>query len=212
MTAWYRENELGTIEQSAATEKHEYFNQTLDLSFGTLFPGRAEAEELEVETEAAVESVPTFISNRHDILEGVSTEEKSRLAEEEIHAHPAEWTESNSKEQPSVTENSFDDIFEGFHKYVLVMDYLCTVIKKFWRIAAAGAMPIPLAGWLTSAGFAQRKAICQVDHDHGGANLEFLLRNHAQKKANIPIATGRDLSIDEAAKPGRDPLYKNSPA
>jgi len=88
------------------------------------------------------------------------------------------------------------------------MDYLFAVIKKYWRMVAAGSMPIPLAAWLTSAGFAQMQRICRVYYE-AGVTHEDLLQEYVQKKARLQIQTRNDLTMDEAARSGHDPLYKN---
>lgn len=208
MTQWYREHELRSVSEQGATQKHEYFNNTLDLAFRTLFPEQVETETLEVDTEAKIEPEPRPPSNRFDLLEGLSMEERSNLTEDEIQAHLAEWAESNSKEQSRIIDDPFDEIYE-FHRFALEMDYLCVVIKKFWRTAATGAMSIPLAGWLTSAGFARVQHLIQVYHDVGGVDLQVFIQQYVQKKAQLQIITGQDLLREEAERSGYKPLSKN---
>ncbi len=206
MTAWYQETELASDTVSSETSRHEYFNKTLDLAFKRLFPDSGTIE-TEVDREAASETPDTPFSNAFDILGRVPTEDESNLTEEEIQTLLADWSATNSKQQSEIIDDPFDDIFQ-FHRYVLDMDYLCTVIKTYWRMVATGSMAVPLAAWLTSAGFAQIQRICQVYHEEGITH-EVLLREYLQKRARLQIQTGNDLTINEAARSGHDPLYKN---
>src|SRR6266480_550759 len=206
MTAWYQETELASDTVSSETSRHEYFNKTLDLAFKRLFPDSGTIE-TEVDREAASETPDTPFSNAFDILGRVPTEDESNLTEEEIQTLLADWSATNSKQQSEIIDDPFDDIFQ-FYRYVLDMDYLCTVIKTYWRMVATGSMAVPLAAWLTSAGFAQIQRICQVYHEEGITH-EVLLREYLQKRARLQIQTGNDLTINEAARSGHDPLYKN---
>ncbi|KAK3622516.1 hypothetical protein LTR56_022145 [Elasticomyces elasticus] len=193
MTAWYRANELGDENDTSQTARHEHFTQTLRKVSNSASVDGLEAEET--------------ISNGFGLLEDAPTEPPSKLSDAEIKSHLDEWANSNLENRSAIKDDPFDEIYE-LYIYVLEMDYMATVLKKYWSMAAEGTMPIVLAAWLTTAGYTAHCNICEVYQNAGGIGHQFLLQQYMQKKARMQIKTGQDMSIVEAERSGHVPLYK----
>ncbi|KAK3628344.1 hypothetical protein LTR56_017543 [Elasticomyces elasticus] len=203
MTAWYRANKLGDENDTSQTARHEHFTQTLSSAYTTLFP------EGKVSKSASVDGLEAeqTISNGFGLLEDAPTEPPSKLSDAEIKSHLDEWANSNLENRSATKDDPFDEIYD-LYIYVLEMDYMATVLKKYWSMAAEGTMPIALAAWLTTAGYTAICNICEVYQNAGGIGHQFLLQQYMQKKARMQIKTGQDMSIVEAERSGHVPLYK----
>ncbi|KAK5714859.1 hypothetical protein LTR17_016969 [Elasticomyces elasticus] len=147
------------------------------------------------------------ISNGFGLLEDAPTEPPSKLSDAEIKSHLDEWANSSLENRSAIKDDPFDEIYD-LYIYVLEMDYMATVLKKYWSMAAEGTMPIALAAWLTTAGYTAICNICEVYQNAGGVSHQFLLQQYMQKKARMQIKTGQDMSIVEAERSGHVLLYK----
>ncbi|KAK5710190.1 hypothetical protein LTR17_019080, partial [Elasticomyces elasticus] len=203
MTAWYRANELGDENDTSQTARHEHFTQTLSSAYTTLFPEGKLSKSASVD---GLEAEQT-ISNGFGLLEDAPTEPPSKLSDAEIKSHLDEWANSSLENRSAIKDDPFDEIYE-LYIYVLEMDYMATVLKKYWSMAAEGTMSIALAAWLTTAGYTAICNICEVYQNAGGVGHQFLLQQYMQKKARMQIKTGQDMSIVEAERSGHVPLYK----
>jgi hypothetical protein len=206
MTAWLRESELSQGLDSTNTLKHEHFNETLALAFKTLFPEGTVAEIAEAEgQEMSGASTPVF-SNRFDVLAELLIDKESELTNEEIKAYIDHLAASEPDSQSRIQDDPLEEILE-FHRYVEEMDFICSVVKQYWRMAAAGGMPISLAGWLTSAGFSAMQNICNVYRERGRITHAILLQEYLLKKSRMNIQ-GIDVAVIEAERSGHNPVYK----
>lgn len=91
------------------------------------------------------------------------------------------------------------------HMYVLEMDAICSAAKHFWKLATDGDMPVPLAAWLTTAGFTSMKRISEVISPAIGGHRG-LVSLYCNKKAQLGIA-GVDVAKQEVANSGENPSY-----
>ncbi|KAK5717400.1 hypothetical protein LTR15_009294 [Elasticomyces elasticus] len=189
--------------RTTQTARHEHFTQTLSSAYTTLFPGGKVSKSASVDGLEADETV----SNGFGLLEDAPTEPPSKLSDAEIKSHLDEWANSNPENRSAIKDDPFDEIYE-LYIHVLEMDYMATVLKKYWSMAADGTMPIALAAWLTTAGYTAICNICEVYQNAGGIGHQFLLQQYMQKKARMQIKTGQDLSIVEAERSGHVLLYK----
>lgn len=139
---------------------------------------------------------PLFL-NSFEPLQDSPTDKPSTLSDTEMQAYHEQWAEANPEKRSTIADDPFDEIFERY-RYVLEMDNMATMVKKYWHMAARGEMPIPLAAWLTSAGFYGVELLCEAYQDVAGVSSEVLATTYIQKKAQMQIKTGQDLSVKEA--------------
>lgn len=127
MTAWYRKHELGT--ETDDTRRHEFFTETLDKAYKALCGGRPQdaTEEHVFEPTEPPESV---FAISFGPLEDLPTDKASSLTDAELQEHLNSWAELNSKPQSRIVDDPFDEVCP-LPRYVLEMDYMATVVKKY---------------------------------------------------------------------------------
>lgn len=205
MTAWFRATELDDEDDTVETARHEHFTSTLDAAYNTLFP---DGPPVQPTTALAAGATKPVVSNTFDLLVDVPTDKPSNLSDAEIQAFLDELAESNLESRSAIKDDPLDELYD-LYIYVLETDYVASVVKKYWSMAADGTMPIPLAAWLTTAGFSAIYRFCEVYQNVAGVSHEILLKQYLQKKSRLQIKTGSDLSEAETKRSGHVTMYKD---
>ncbi|OJD29098.1 amidohydrolase 3 protein [Diplodia corticola] len=204
ITEWYRQRETIDPTVQPGNEKHAFFNDALATAYALMFPDEdkpAAHVEPKPSKNSAVGLKPS--KNFFDVL--------ANIPEEEPGSPVLELAERNVPEDvPEPPEYVFvdDPLAEilDLHLYVLEMDALVSATKQFWKLAANGDMPVPLAAWLTTAGFASTKRLCDLVTPAIGGHRA-LLYHYTSKRADLGIS-GLDVSEGMAKKTGETPVYK----
>ncbi|KAH7028640.1 hypothetical protein B0J12DRAFT_745494 [Macrophomina phaseolina] len=212
LNEWYRQFEHGDPRAQEQNESHEYFNDTLAKAYDLIFSGEAKPSA----ESGQRPSQPETAAAKHETEQHVDTDLKPArsfyeiLAEIEQHesdSPTAELPEPDLSDVPEPKEYVIEDdpLAEilDLHMYVLEMDSICSAAKHFWKLAAEGSLPIPLAAWLTSAGFMSLKQLSGVISPAIGGHRG-LVRLYAERKAKLGIA-GVDISKKKADKSRQNP-------
>ena len=119
MTAWFRENEIGSDGDTAETAKHEHFTKTISLAFNTLFPGDVAAVSTPPDQISDPELATPLFSNSFGPLESLPTDKPSTLADAKI---LNEWADSNMDNRSTIVDDPFDEIFELYRYAQIKME------------------------------------------------------------------------------------------
>ncbi|KAL0258024.1 hypothetical protein SLS55_007195 [Diplodia seriata] len=208
ITEWYRQREAIDPTVQPANEKHAFFNDALATAYALMCPDQDEPAAQPVSEKAASkptrELAPQPSKNFFDVLANIPEEEPGspvlELAERDVPQDVPEPPEYVFVDDPLA------EILD-LHLYVLEMDALVSATKHFWKLAANGDMPVPLAAWLTTAGFAATKHLCDIVTPAIGGH-QALIHHYTSKRADLGIS-GIDVSKEMAEKTGETPVYKD---
>ncbi|KAF4537495.1 NADP-dependent leukotriene b4 12-hydroxydehydrogenase [Lasiodiplodia theobromae] len=208
ITEWYRQRERIDPTVKPGNESHAFFNDALATAYDLMFPDQDEpAPEKPAAakdtSKPAGDDSPKASKNFFDVLANIPEEEPGspvlELAERDVPEDVPEPIEYVFVDDPLA------EILD-LHLYVLEMDALVSATKHFWKLSANAEMPVPLAAWLTTAGFAATKRLCDLVTPAIGGHRA-LLHHYTSKRADLGIS-GIDVSQGMVEKTGQSPIYK----
>ncbi|KAL1635515.1 hypothetical protein SLS58_010211 [Diplodia intermedia] len=207
ITEWYRQREAVDPTVRPGNEKHAFFNDALATAYALMCPDQDEPAAQPASEKAASKPARELAlqpsKNFFDVLASIPEDEPGSPVLELAERHVPE-------DVPEPPEYVFvdDPLAEilDLHLYVLEMDALVSAAKHFWKLAANGDMPVPLAAWLTTAGFAATKRLCDLITPAIGGH-QALLHHYTSKRADLGIS-GIDVSKEMAEKTVESPVYK----
>ncbi|EOD43893.1 putative amidohydrolase 3 protein [Neofusicoccum parvum UCRNP2] len=215
LNQWYRQFEHGDPQVAARNESHEYFNDALAKAHDLIF---AQQDTPAVESGPATDQAPAAATavetkpaedvdfqpsrNFYEILADIDEKEPESPVSEPTDQELAGVPEPR---EYVIVDDPLAEILD-LHMYVLEMDAICSATKQFWKLAAHGQLPVPLAAWLTTAGFSSLKQLSNLISPAIGGHRG-LIRVYASKKAQLGIA-GIDVGRHEAEKSGENPPYQ----
>ncbi|KAF4304050.1 putative amidohydrolase 3 protein [Botryosphaeria dothidea] len=215
LNQWYRQFEHGDPRALQGNESHEFFNDTLAKAYDLIFsqddnsasesgpsPNHPQPATVKQETEQPAGADLKPSRNFYDIL--------ADIEEHEPESPVAEPLDQGLSDVPEPTDYVIEDdplaAILDLHMYVLEMDSICSAAKQFWKLAADASLPVPLAAWLTTAGFITLKQLSGVISPAIGGHRG-LTKLYSSKKAKLNIA-GIDVAKHAAEKSGNNPAFQ----